>query len=131
MPAACPAHGRHHWQFERLLAAALVPLALAPFAAGSLHPAADAALGAVLVLHSHTGFQWAPRPPPPRARADAGRACVADYIPRRRYPRARRAARAALNAATLLVLYGVYEFETSDVGIVEGVKRVWTARAQA
>lgn len=34
-----------------------------------------------------------------------------------------------LNLATLLVGIGFYEFETNDVGLVEGVKRIWHAGA--
>lgn len=34
-----------------------------------------------------------------------------------------------LNAGTLLVAYGVYEFETNDVGLTEAAKRVWTAKS--
>lgn len=50
-----------------------------------------------------------------------------DYIPKRKYPRSVKTARWTLNAATALVLYGLYEFETNDVGITEGVRRVWKA----
>lgn len=32
-----------------------------------------------------------------------------------------------LNAATLLVGIGFYEFETNDVGLTAAVKRLWTA----
>jgi succinate dehydrogenase (ubiquinone) membrane anchor subunit len=64
----------------------------------------DAVLGASLVIHSHIGFQ----------------ACVIDYFPQRTYPKLKKAASWALNGATVLVLYGLYEFETNDVGITEG-----------
>jgi succinate dehydrogenase (ubiquinone) membrane anchor subunit len=32
-----------------------------------------------------------------------------------------------LKGTTVLVLVGLYEFETNDVGITEAVKRVWKA----
>lgn len=51
-------HGSYHWSFERLLAAGLVPLTVAPFAAGSLNPVTDSILCALLVLHSHIGFEY-------------------------------------------------------------------------
>jgi succinate dehydrogenase (ubiquinone) membrane anchor subunit len=38
-----------------------------------------------------------------------------------------KSAKWALNTATVLVLYGLYEFETNDVGITEGVKKIWKA----
>ncbi|RPA71038.1 hypothetical protein BJ508DRAFT_420046 [Ascobolus immersus RN42] len=111
VPPPNPTHGSFHWDFERLVAIGLIPLTIAPFAAGSVHPVMDAVLGASLVIHSHIGFQ----------------ACVIDYFPKRQYGTLRKAATWALNGATLLVLYGLYEYETNDVGITEGIKRVWTA----
>lgn len=53
-------HGSYHWSFERILAAGLVPLTVAPFAAGSLNPVTDSILCALLVLHSHIGFEYVP-----------------------------------------------------------------------
>lgn len=43
----------------RVIAAALIPLTVAPFAAGTLNPVSDAVFGALLVLHTHIGFQYA------------------------------------------------------------------------
>lgn len=51
-------HGSYHWTFERLLSVGLVPLTVAPFAAGSLNPALDAALVFGLLVHTHFGFQY-------------------------------------------------------------------------
>ena len=45
---------------------------------------------------------------------------VIDYIPHRKYPRLRKGTMWALKGATVLVLVGLYEFETNDVGITEG-----------
>ncbi|KAI5854603.1 CybS-domain-containing protein [Tricharina praecox] len=111
IPETSPSHGSYHWSFERLVSLGLVPLTIAPFAAGSMHPIADAVLGATIVMHSHIGFQ----------------SCVIDYFPKRKYPKSLKTAKWTLNAATVLVLYGLYEFETNDVGITEGVKKIWTA----
>ncbi|CUS10955.1 unnamed protein product [Tuber aestivum] len=117
-------HGSYHWSFERvfpshthafssmlantlpkLISVALVPLTVAPFAAGSINPVTDAILGATIVIHSHIGFE----------------SMVIDYIPHRRYPTLRKGALWALKGATVLVLVGLYEFETNDVGITEGL----------
>jgi len=46
---------------------------------------------------------------------------VIDYIPQRKYPTLKKGAMWALKGATLLVLVGLYEFETNDVGITEGL----------
>jgi succinate dehydrogenase (ubiquinone) membrane anchor subunit len=111
VPPSSPSHGSYHWTFERLLAAGLVPLTVAPFAAGSLNPTLDATLCAILVLHSHMGFQ----------------SCIIDYVPKKRFPRAHKGIMWLLNGATVLTAVGLYEFETTDVGVTEAVKRVWKA----
>lgn len=111
MPPASPSHGSYHWTFERGLAAALVPLTLAPFASGSLNPTLDAILGATVLIHSHMGVQ----------------AIIIDYVPQKRFPGLRKSCHWLLNAATILAAVGIYEFETTDVGIVEATKRLWKA----
>ncbi len=111
VPPPSPSHGSYHWTFDRLLAAGLIPLTVVPFASGSLNPALDAVLCATLLVHSHLGFQT----------------MIIDYIPTSRFPGLRRLCMWALNAATVLVGIGLYEFETNDVGLTEAVKRVWKA----
>lgn len=52
---------------------------------------------------------------------------IIDYIPNKGYPRLRKFSWWALNAATVTVGIGLYEFETNDVGVTEAVKRIWKA----
>ncbi|KAF4854855.1 Succinate dehydrogenase [ubiquinone] cytochrome b small subunit [Colletotrichum siamense] len=111
VPPPSPAHGSYHWSFDRILAAGLVPITITPFAAGSLNPTADAILCSLILIHSHTGFQN----------------IIIDYVPTRTYPKLRKGTMWALNAATVLVGLGLYEFETSDVGVTEAVARIWKA----
>ncbi|KAL2754972.1 hypothetical protein ACRALDRAFT_1064712 [Sodiomyces alcalophilus JCM 7366] len=111
VPDPNPSHGSYHWTFERLLAGSLVPLTLTPFAAGSLNPTLDAILCAAILVHSHLGFQT----------------IIVDYIPAKRFPKARKFSIWGLNLATALVGLGLYEFETNDVGVTEAIRRVWTA----
>ncbi|RPB05678.1 CybS-domain-containing protein [Choiromyces venosus 120613-1] len=111
VPDPNAAHGSYHWSFERLISVALIPLTVAPFAAGSINPVTDAILGATIIIHSHIGFE----------------SIIIDYIPHRKYPTLRKGSMWALKGATVLVLVGLYEFETNDVGITEAVKRVWKA----
>lgn len=111
VPEPSPSHGSYHWTFDRLVAASLIPLTVAPFAAGSLNPTLDALLCATLLIHSHTGFQN----------------IIIDYVPAYRTPRARKLFMWGLNAATAVVGLALYEFETTDVGITETIKRIWTA----
>ncbi|KAL0636981.1 membrane anchor subunit of succinate dehydrogenase, Sdh4 [Maublancomyces gigas] len=111
VPEANPTNGSFHWSFERLVSIALIPLTVAPFAAGSVSPVTDAVFGAAVVIHSHLGFE----------------AMIIDYIPERKNPTARKAFMWGLKGTTVLVLIGLYEFQTNDVGITEGVKRFWKA----
>lgn len=112
----------------RLIAAALVPLTIAPFAAGTLNPVMDAIFCATIIIHSHIGFQyvhnhferyW--------AIIDSDRSVIIDYVPWKRLPKTRVFFMWGLRAATLTVAVGLYEFETNDVGLTEGIKRIWMA----
>ncbi|KAL1601352.1 membrane anchor subunit of succinate dehydrogenase, Sdh4 [Nothophoma quercina] len=96
---------------KRIVSAGLIPLTIAPFAAGSLNPVTDSILCALLVVHSHIGFE----------------SCIIDYFPKKRVPFVRNAAMWALRAGTVLVGVALYSFETNDVGVTEAVRRLWTA----
>ncbi|RDW73166.1 fumarate reductase respiratory complex transmembrane subunit [Coleophoma cylindrospora] len=111
VPESHPSHGSYHWTFERLIAAGLVPLTVAPFAAGSLNPMTDAILCGAVLIHSHIGFQ----------------ALIIDYLPEWRVPKSRKLFMWGLNLATVVVGVGLYEFETNDVGVTEAIKKIWTA----
>jgi succinate dehydrogenase (ubiquinone) membrane anchor subunit len=111
IPATSPSHGSYHWTFERLIAAGLLPLTIAPFAAGSLNPAMDAVLCATILIHSHIGFE----------------SCVIDYIPAKRLPKSRFVFWWGLRLATVVVGVGLYEFETNDVGVTQAIRRIWSA----
>ncbi|GAB7349727.1 hypothetical protein MBLNU459_g0463t1 [Dothideomycetes sp. NU459] len=104
-------HGSYHWSFERLMSAALVPLTIAPFAAGSLNPVMDAVLCATILIHSHIGFE----------------SCITDYFPGYRTPGIKKALMWVLKAATVLVGVGLYEFETNDVGVTAAIGKIWSA----
>ncbi|KAL6237807.1 hypothetical protein BDW75DRAFT_61727 [Aspergillus navahoensis] len=111
IPKPHPSHGSYHWTFERLVAVGLIPLTIAPFAAGSLNPVTDAVLCSLLVLHSHVGFQ----------------ASIIDYFPTRRVPKTSTFLNWLLRGFTLTTAVGLYELETNDVGLTETIKRVWKA----
>ncbi|KAF4550661.1 Succinate dehydrogenase-like protein [Elsinoe fawcettii] len=110
-PPSSPQHGSYHWTMERLISAAIVPLTVAPFAAGSLNPVLDSVFIATILVHSHIGFQ----------------SIIIDYVPTKRLPATRKLFWWGLNLATVVVGIGFYEFETNDVGLTEGIRRVWTA----
>jgi succinate dehydrogenase (ubiquinone) membrane anchor subunit len=71
----------------------------------------DAVLCAAVLIHTHLGFQ----------------SIVVDYIPKRRMPGIHRGFMWGLNAVTALVALGLYEFETTDVGVTEAISRIWHA----
>lgn len=111
VPDPSPSHGSYHWSFERLVSTGLIPLTIAPFAAGSLNPIMDATLCSLLLIHSYVGFQ----------------SSIIDYFPNKRVPVIRNLLMWILRITTILVGVSLYEFETSDVGITEAVNRIWNA----
>ncbi|KJA14228.1 hypothetical protein HYPSUDRAFT_49361 [Hypholoma sublateritium FD-334 SS-4] len=111
-PAPSRTHGSHHWAFERLLSAGLVPLTAAAFAtSGSSYPILDGILGVSLVMHSHIGFDC----------------IVVDYLHTRKFPVLGNVAKWGLRAATVATLVGVYQFNTNDIGLTELIAKAWTA----
>ncbi len=60
----------------------------------------DGILGVSLIVHSHIGFD----------------ACLQDYVHARKFPIAGPAAQWILRAATGLAVWGVYEYNTNDIG---------------
>ncbi|KAJ9122175.1 hypothetical protein QFC24_004404 [Naganishia onofrii] len=111
-PPADKTHGSYHWAFERVLSAALIPLTVgAAVTTGSAHPILDGILGVSLVVHSHIGFDSA----------------VVDYFHPRKYPVLGPIMSWVLRIATGLSVWGVYEFNTNDIGLTEFVRRVWKA----
>ncbi|KAF1955340.1 succinate dehydrogenase subunit D [Byssothecium circinans] len=110
-PTPSPAHGSYHWSFERFVSAALVPLTIAPFAAGSLNPVTDSILCALLVIHSHIGFE----------------SSIIDYLPLKRVPLIRKTVHWALRIGTVVVGVALYSFETNDIGLTALIAKLWTA----
>ncbi|RIB20112.1 CybS-domain-containing protein [Gigaspora rosea] len=102
--------GSYHWDFERLLSLTLIPLTIASVLKGA-HPITDLGLGVILPFHCHIGFD----------------AMITDYFPHRRNPVLNTVFAWGLRGATLIALYGCYEFNTNDVGLTELVKKVWHA----
>ncbi|RHZ67254.1 hypothetical protein Glove_302g21 [Diversispora epigaea] len=102
--------GSYHWDFERLLSVSLIPLTIASVVKGA-HPITDLFFGIIIPIHCHIGFD----------------SVITDYLPARRNPVINKVSTWGLRLATLTVLYGCYEFNTNDVGLVELVKKTWHA----
>lgn len=97
-PPPSKSHGSHHWAFERLLSAALIPLTASTFAlSASPYPVLDGLLAVSLVIHSHIGFD----------------SMLVDYVHDRKFPVLGPVAKWGLRTVTLSVLVGVYQFNTT------------------
>ncbi|TFK59588.1 hypothetical protein BDN72DRAFT_851194 [Pluteus cervinus] len=111
-PTPSRTHGSHHWAFERLLSAGLVPLTVAAFAtSGTNYPILDGILGVSLVMHSHIGFD----------------SCLVDYVHKRKFPILGPLSTWTLRSATVAALVGIYQFNTNDIGLTELIAKVWMA----
>ncbi|WBW71286.1 TIM22 inner membrane protein import complex and succinate dehydrogenase (SDH) anchor subunit Tim18 [Schizosaccharomyces osmophilus] len=104
-------HGSYHWNFERIVAIGMVPQVVMPLFAGTSHPILDAALACTMITHAHLGFE----------------SCVIDYFPKRRFRRIGPLVHWILRGFTVLTFIGVYEFNTNDIGLTEGIKKLWKA----
>ncbi|KAG2171685.1 hypothetical protein INT43_008065 [Umbelopsis isabellina] len=102
--------GSFHWSYERAASVALIPLISTQLIYGP-HLVLDGLLGLVLPLHLHIGFE----------------ACITDYLPKRKFPRAHKYASWGLKATSAAVIWGCFEFNTNDVGLTEFIQRTWTA----
>ncbi|KIM37468.1 hypothetical protein M413DRAFT_30930 [Hebeloma cylindrosporum] len=111
-PPSSRTHGSHHWAFERLLSASLVPMTAAAFVtSGTAYPILDGVLGVSLVMHSHLGFD----------------ACIVDYLHTRKFPVTGQIVKWGLRTATVATLIGIYQFNTNDIGLTELIAKAWTA----
>ncbi|GFZ46345.1 Succinate dehydrogenase [ubiquinone] cytochrome b small subunit [Saitozyma sp. JCM 24511] len=111
-PPPSKSHGSYHWTFERLLSASLIPvMGSAAVSTGSAYPILDGILAVSLIAHSHLGLAT----------------CIDDYVHPRKNPVLGPLAMWALRIGTGLSVWGVYEFNTNDIGLTELVRRMWKA----
>lgn len=102
-------HGSYHWTYERIIAVSMIPLAVTPFISNVDYPILDAVLATTILVHGHIGFT----------------SCIIDYIPKRVYGIWHKLARYLLTFGTAVGVYGIYEMETSDVGLTNLIKKLW------
>ena len=91
------------------MSVATVPLVVVPLIMGP-SKSVDFLLGFVIPIHSHLGFGQ----------------IVTDYLnPRKIGVMGNGIAKGAVLLSSLTVTYGLYKFNTQDVGITEFVRRLW------
>ena len=125
-PPANKSHGSHHWTFERLLAAGLVPLTGAAFVtSGSSAPLLDGLLGLSLIVHSHIGVRFLTTLPLlccfstltyPAGGVQFDSVLV-DYLHKRKFPKLGPLFTWTLRLTSVAVGVGVYQFNTNDIGV--------------
>jgi succinate dehydrogenase (ubiquinone) membrane anchor subunit len=124
-PPANKSHGSHHWTFERLLAAGLVPLTGAAFVtSGSFTPLLDGLLGISLIVHSHIGVRFLTTLPLSfcffhLAHSAGGikfDSVLVDYLHKRKFPKLGPLITWTLRLTSVAVGVGVYQFNTNDIG---------------
>jgi len=121
--------GSHHWTFERLLSAGLVPLTAAAFVTSGSHAALlDGLLGISLVVHSHIGVRPYISSPLSPSHSVLLLGCLlpshdtqfdtilVDYVHKRKFPALGPILTWTLRVTSLAVGVGIYQFNTNDIG---------------
>ncbi|AQZ16357.1 TIM18 (YOR297C) [Zygosaccharomyces parabailii] len=113
-PLDDPSEGSYHWDYERILAVSLLPLVTVPLyigiTGGVVPPLLDVSLSAALLFHVHYGLT----------------SCIIDYIPKRKFGVWHKLAIYSLYTGTAVGLYGIYQMEVENNGLVDLVGRLWT-----
>ena len=100
-------HGSVHWKYERLLSVANWGFLGAGFVYP--HPIVDLGIGVLLPLHIYSGFGC----------------IITDYLPARKFPLVYKLSKGAISVLLVTTIYGLFKYNTNDVGITEGIKNVW------
>lgn len=74
----------------------------------------DLAIGILFPLHCHLGFS----------------AIITDYLPKRKFPTVYPITMLLLYAGTAATIYGLFQYNTKEVGICEGMARLWRPTAK-
>ncbi|ORY45051.1 hypothetical protein BCR33DRAFT_716404, partial [Rhizoclosmatium globosum] len=106
-------HGSEHWMAERFYSILLIPSLATSLIAGPVF-VNDLVLGVLLPVHVHMGFDC----------------MIQDYIPARKYGIWHTVSTWTLRVVTGIVLYGLFTFNTMDVGITAFVQKLWTGTSK-
>ena len=100
------AQGTKNWRAERI--ASMLTFGLIGAACYAPSQPIDIALGIVLPVHCHLGFD----------------SIVTDYVPKRKKPILHGLCMSFLYAGTAATIYGLWELNTKDIGITRGVQKL-------
>lgn len=103
-------HGSYHWYFERFIATNTMVLLTAMIVLPETYTWVDLGLTAILPIHAHLGLSC----------------IITDYLPKRKFPYIYRASMSLLTLGSLLTAYGLYQFNTNDIGISAFIRKIWT-----
>ena len=100
--------GSTHWMLERAVSVALLPaLSIGIYSPNMI---CNGLLAMLLPLHCHWGIEQV----------------ITDYLPARRAGTfVNGLAKALLYAGTGLTVFGLFRYNTNDLGIGEGIKLIW------
>lgn len=111
--------GGFHWSYEKIISVALIPSTLVPFYSFfylenlAINPILDSALAALILIHASYGYK----------------ACIIDYIPKRKYGYWHVICKRILQLGGVLSLYGIFVMETENNGLTNLIKRLWLAKS--
>ncbi|RKP22193.1 hypothetical protein ROZALSC1DRAFT_10475, partial [Rozella allomycis CSF55] len=103
-------HGSYHWLAERGLSLAL--LIGLPVGLYTPNVYTDLLLAFTIPVHLHMGLGQV----------------IIDYLPSRKMPLINKAARGTLYGSTALLLYVLLSWNEYDIGVGEGIKRIWSGK---
>lgn len=104
-----PFHGSYHWYFERIVAAGTMVTLGSMIALPSASHVVDASLMVLLPVHIYNGFS----------------AVILDYLPKRKFGVVYTIFKGSLIVITGVAVFGLYKFNTENIGISEAVRKLW------
>ncbi|CCD24882.1 Tim18p NDAI_0E00660 [Naumovozyma dairenensis CBS 421] len=113
LPKPSQVEGSYHEEYEKIAKYSLLPLSLVPFvismAGGVVPPLLDTALATTFLIYIQYGFT----------------SCIIEYLPKEKFHRWHNAAKYLLYSFSSLSLYGIYQLETENNGLIDLISKLW------